>query len=263
MNAREELRNGSTPTVLLVHGAFEDASSWSGVIPELRSSDVDAIAPATPLRGLASDARYIASVAAEIDGPVMLVGHSYGGAVISVAGSLAGNVVGLVYVSGFALDEGECVLDVSMRFPDSLLLEALRPTVFTYGAGEAVVVELHIDREAFHRVFAADLPLEAAIVAAGIQRRVSASALEEKASTAAWRTCRCWYVLAGADRVIQPEAQRFMATRVAAQIAELDASHAIAISQPLLVAEQILAATASGRHQPVQKSNESPPRASK
>jgi pimeloyl-ACP methyl ester carboxylesterase len=259
MNAREELRNGSTPTVLLVHGAFEDASSWSGVIPELRSAQVDAIATANPLRGLASDAGYIASVAARIDGPVVLVGHSYGGAVITVAGSLAANVVGLVYVSGFALDVGESVLDVNVRFPESLLSGALRPAVSTYGAAEPIV-ELHIDREAFHRVFAADLPFEAAVVAAGIQRPISASAFEEKASSAAWRTCRCWYVLAGADRVIHPEAQRFMATRAEAQIAEVDGSHAIAISQPLIVAEQIWSATASARRQPMQTTNKSQPR---
>src|SRR6201996_9740686 len=110
MSSSRGLRNGSSPTVLLVHGAFEDASSWAGVIAPLQRAGIEAVAPANPLRGLNSDARYIASVAEEIDGPTMLVGHSYGGAVNTVAAALAGNVVGLVYVTAYALDVGESVL---------------------------------------------------------------------------------------------------------------------------------------------------------
>jgi pimeloyl-ACP methyl ester carboxylesterase len=229
MSSTEDFRNGSTPTVLLVHGAFSDAATWAGVIAELQIVGIEVVAPANPLRGLASDARYIASVADEIDGPAMLVGHSYGGAVITVAGSLTRNIVGLVYVTAFALDEGESVLDVSSRFPDNLLTAALRPAVCLDGGGEPTV-ELYIDRNAFAQVFAAELPAEVAAVAAATQRPIASAALEERASAAAWRTLPCWYVVASADRVIHPDAQRFMAARADARTVELDASHAVATS---------------------------------
>jgi pimeloyl-ACP methyl ester carboxylesterase len=224
--------------VLLVHGAFADASSWAGVLARLQTAGVDAVAPANPLRGLSADAHYIASVAEEIDGPTMLVGHSYGGAVTTVAAALAGNVVGLVYVTGFALDKGESVLDVSARFPESPLVAALRPAVCSDGDGGSIV-ELYIDRDAFPAVFAADLSAPVAAVAAATQRPIAAAALEERASAAAWKTLQCWYVVATADRVIHPDAQRFMAARAAARPLEVDASHAIATSQPTLIANQI------------------------
>jgi pimeloyl-ACP methyl ester carboxylesterase len=236
MSSSVDLRNGSTPTVLLVHGAFEDASSWAGVIAQLQSAGIEVVAPANPLRGLTSDAPYIASVAEEIDGPAMLVGHSYGGAVITVGASWATNVVGLVYVTAFAVDEGESVLDLGARFPDSLLTAALRPALCLDGNGESIV-ELYIDRDAFPHVFAADLPGSVAAVAAAAQRPIASAALEERASAAAWKRLQCWYVVATADRVIHPDAQRFMAA--AARALEVDASHAVATSQPELVADQI------------------------
>jgi pimeloyl-ACP methyl ester carboxylesterase len=232
--------------VLLVHGAFADASSWAAVLVHLQSAGVDAVAPANSLRGLSADARYIASVAEEIDGPTMLVGHSYGGAVITVAAALAANVVGLVYVTAFALDEGESVLDLSARSPDSLLTAALRPAVCPDGNGEPIV-ELYIDRDAFPRVFAADVPCSVASVTAATQRPIAASALEERASAAAWKKLPSWYVLATADRVIDLDAQRFMAARAAARTLEIDASHAVATSQPELVADQIHAAALATR----------------
>src|SRR5260370_34013806 len=107
MSGAQSYRNGSAPTALLVHGPFVDGSSWSGVIAELQAARIEAIAPANPLRGLASDSAYIASVVAQFDGPVLLVGHSYGGAVIGVAGAEAPNVVGLAFVNGYALAKGE------------------------------------------------------------------------------------------------------------------------------------------------------------
>jgi pimeloyl-ACP methyl ester carboxylesterase len=246
MSSSESLRNGSTPTVLLVHGAFADASSWAGVIAQLQTVGIDAVAPANPLRGLSADARYIASVAEEVDGPTMLVGHSYGGAVITVAAALARNAVGLVYVTAFALDEGESVLDVSARFSDGLLTAALRPAVCPDGDGGSIV-ELYIDRDEFPTVFAADLPADVAAVAAATQRPIAATAFEEQASAAAWKTLQCWYVVATADRVTHPDAQRFMATRAAARVLEVDASHAIATSQPALIANQIHEAVRAAR----------------
>jgi pimeloyl-ACP methyl ester carboxylesterase len=224
--------------VLLVHGAFADASSWAGVIAQLQTAGIDTVAPANPLRGLGADARYIASVAEEIDGPTLLVGHSYGGAVTTVAAALAGNVLGLVYVTAFALDEGESALDVSARFPECPLTRALRPTVCPDGDGQSIV-ELSIDRDAFPRVFAGDLSARVAAVAAATQRPIAAAALEERAPAAAWKTLQCWYVVATADRVLHPDAQRFMAARAAARPLEVDASHAVATSQPELVADLI------------------------
>ncbi len=238
MSSSGGVRNGSTPTVLLVHGAFADASSWTGVIAHLQTAGIDVVAPANPLRGLSADARYIASVAEEIDGPTVLVGHSYGGAVITVAAALASNVVGLVYVTAFALDEGESVLDLSARFPDSLPTAALRPAACPDANGEPIA-ELYIDRDAFPRVFAADLPCSVASVTAATQRPIASAALEERASAVAWKTLQCWYVVATADRVIHPDAQRFMAERADARTLEVDASHAVATSQPALVADQI------------------------
>jgi pimeloyl-ACP methyl ester carboxylesterase len=216
------------------------------VLVHLHTAGIDAVAPANSLRGLGADARYIASVAEEIDGPMVLVGHSYGGAVITVAAALTGNVVGLVYVTAFALDEGESVLDVSARFPDNLLTAALRPAVCPDGNGEPIV-ELYIDRDAFPRVFAADLPCSVASVTAATQRPIASAALEERASAAAWKTLQSWYVVATADRVIHPDAQRFMAARASACILEVDASHAVATSQPELVANQIHAAALAAR----------------
>jgi pimeloyl-ACP methyl ester carboxylesterase len=161
--------------VLLVHGGFADGSMWSGVIAELQAAGIGVIAPANPLRGLAFDAGYIADVAGGIDGPVLLAGHSYGGAVITAAGSAAGNVAGLVYVAGFALEEGESALDVCRRFHCGQLMSVLRPARFRDVNGDPGV-ELYIDREVFPRVFAADLPYRAGAAAAAAQRPLAAAA---------------------------------------------------------------------------------------
>src|SRR5262245_13958802 len=151
---------------------------WAGVLTELQATGIGVIAVASPLRGLASDAAYVASVAAEIDGPVLLAGHGYGGAVITAGRSAAGNVVGLVYVAAFALDEGESVLDITTRFPGSQLMPALRPATFPGIDGDPAVA-LYIDREAYPQVFAADLAHRSAAAAAAAQRPITAAAFEE------------------------------------------------------------------------------------
>jgi pimeloyl-ACP methyl ester carboxylesterase len=230
--------------VLLVHGAFADGSMWSAVITELQAAGIGVVAPANPLRSLRSDAGYIASVAGAIDGPVMLAGHCYGGAVITAAGSMGGNIVGLVYVAAFALDEGERALDICRRFPGGQLLPALRPATFPDVNGDPGV-ELYIDREAFPRVFAADLPHRAAAAAAATQRPITATAFAEKSFFAAWKTTPSWYLIATTDQLIPPDAQHFMAQRAGAHITEIRASHAIALTQPVTVAEQIAAAARS------------------
>jgi pimeloyl-ACP methyl ester carboxylesterase len=241
MSPYTELRNGSTPVVVLVHDAFTDASSWQGVIAELQLRGIEAVALANPLRGLEPDAAYVACLAGEIDGPVVLVGHSYGGAVITVAGASTRNVLGLVYVAGYALEEGESVLDLTNRFADTMLTAFLRPAVARVG-DEPSTVELCIDHDAFSSVFGADLPAPVSAVAARSQRPITASAFEAKASAAAWKTRWSRYIVATADRLIAPEAQRFMAARAGAVTIEIDASHAVPISQPSAVADQIRAA---------------------
>ncbi|MFF7369975.1 alpha/beta fold hydrolase [Streptomyces tricolor] len=228
----------STPTVVLVHGAFADAASWSGVIEELQSDGIPVIAPPNPLRGLAADAAYVASVAAQIDGPVVLVGHSYGGALITVAGATE-NVVGLVYVAAYALEEGESLGELQGRFPLSPLVSNLKQWTYPVAGGDPAV-EVTIAEDAFPSVFAADVPAEVTKVLAAAQRPLAAAAFEEKASAAAWRTKPSWALVAGADNAINPEVERFGAQRAGATIAEIEgASHAVAVSRPKAVADLI------------------------
>jgi pimeloyl-ACP methyl ester carboxylesterase len=217
---------------------------WAGVITELQAIGIDVIAVASPLRGLTSDAAYVASAVAEIDGPVLLAGHDYGGAVITAAGSAAGNLTGLVYVAAFAPDEGESALDITGRFPGSLLMPALRPAAFPGIDGDPAI-ELYIDREAYPRVFAADLPGRLAAAAAAAQRPITATAFEEKSPAPAWKTAPSWYIVATADQLIPPESQEFMARRAGAHTITIPASHAIALTQPAAVAGHIAAAASS------------------
>ncbi|MFG3014030.1 alpha/beta fold hydrolase [Streptomyces cinerochromogenes] len=228
----------STPTVVLVHGAFADAASWSGVVEELQRDGIPVIAPPNPLRGLASDAAYVASVAAQIDGPVVLVGHSYGGALITVAGATE-NVVGLVYVAAYALEEGESLGELQGRFPLSPLVSNLKQWTYPV-AGADPAVEVTIAEDAFPSVFAADVPAEVTKILAAAQRPLAAAAFEEKASAAAWQTKPSWALVAGADNAINPEVERFGAKRAGATVVEIEgASHAVAVSQPKAVADLI------------------------
>jgi pimeloyl-ACP methyl ester carboxylesterase len=213
------------------------------VIPELQSDGLQVRAPANPLRGVAADAAYIASVASQIDGPVVLVGHSYGGAVITVAGAAADNVVGLVYVAAFIPDEGESLADILADYADTQFATAARPEEFPLdGTGEKGV-ELYLAPEAFPAAFAADLPSEVAAVAAVSQRPFATAGAEEKAGAAGWKTLRFWTMVATADQMIPPDAERFMAERAGAHtIVEVEASHSIAVSQPAAVADLIRSA---------------------
>ena len=246
MNAARTLLDGSTPTVLLVHGAFTDASIWLDVIAGLQGAGIGVLATANPLRGLATDAAYLASVVRTIDGPVLLVGHAYGGAVITEAGSEVDNVVGLVYVAAFAPAAGECLLDVTARFPDTPLGPALRPATFSTG-GTGSGVELYLTADRYHDVFAADLPERTTAAAAAAQRPVAAIAFQQAVAAAAWTTLPSWFVVATADRAIHPDAQRFMARRCGADTIEVDASHAVARSRPAEITTHIRAAAAASR----------------
>ena len=232
--------NPTPPTVVLVHGAFADASHWAPVIRELQDRGVPVLAPANPLRGLADDAAYIASFASQVDGPVLLVGHSYGGAVISVAGAAAGNVVGLVYVAAWVLDEGESFADVAGAFPPTPLGDALRPSTYpSPGGGQAV--ELTVAPEHYRAAFAADLPTAVTAVAA-VSQRPWAAIFDERAAAAAWKTLPSWAVVATADQAIHPDAERHMARRAGATTIEVAASHSIALSEPAAVADLVVEA---------------------
>ncbi|MDX3692093.1 alpha/beta hydrolase [Streptomyces europaeiscabiei] len=228
-----------TPTVLLVHGAFADASSWSGVVEELRSQDIPVRALPNPLRGLASDAAYVASAAAQIDGPVVLVGHSYGGAVITVAGA-AENVVGLVYVAAYVPEQGESLGELQGRFPLAPLVANLDE--WTYPVeGADPAVEVTIKPDAFPDIFAADVPAEVTRILAVSQRPLAAAVFTEETATAAWRTKRSWAVVADADEAINPDVQRFGAKRAGATVIEIEgASHAVAVSRTKEVASVIV-----------------------
>jgi pimeloyl-ACP methyl ester carboxylesterase len=231
------MTNSTAPTVVLVHGGFADASYWVPVIRELQASDLPVLAPANPLRGLASDAEYIASFVNQIDGPVLLVGHSYGGAVISVAGAATSNAVGLVYVAAWVLDEGESFGDIYERFGKTPLLDAVRPSNYPLPGGDTAV-ELSIVPELYQAAFAADLPSDVTEVLA-VSQRPFAAILEDRAQAAAWKTLPAWAVVATGDKAIPPDAERHMAVRAGAQPIEVDASHSIALSQPKAVADLI------------------------
>lgn len=233
------------PTVVLVHGAFADASSWSGVHAALKADGVTVLAPPNPLRGLAYDAAYLASFVAQIDGPVVLVGHSYGGAVITVAGT-ADNVVGLVYVAAYALEEGESLGELQGRFPDSKLAANLSFAPYPIpGADDGT--DVSIARDAFPAVFAADVPAATTEFLANAQRPLAAAAFEEPAAAAAWKTTPAWGLVAAADQAINPDVERFGYERAGMTTIEVEgASHAVALSQPDVVAGLIRRALAAG-----------------
>lgn len=227
-----------SPTVVLVHGAFADAASWLGVIDELQRAGVPVVAVANPLRGLAADAAYVTSRIAQIGGPVVLVGHSYGGAVITVAGT-ARNVVGLVYVAACAPEEGESLGALQDRFAPPALADHLESWTYPAGGG-AAATEVSVAPEAFGEVVAADVSPSVARVLAATQRPLAASVFTELPGAAAWRTKPSWVLVAGADRAVNPEVVRFAAERAGARTVELDgASHAVAVSRPAAVAELI------------------------
>ncbi len=239
--------DSTTPTVLLVHGAFADSSGWNDVLTQLLAAGVQARAVSNPLRGIAADSAYVASAFAQTPGPVLAVGHSYGGAIITNAATTAGNVVGLVYVSGFAPDEGEVLSEVEGGSTDSVLNSVLVPLQYPTGNGTETAVEFAIDAAGFRDAFAADLPPEQTAVMAATQRPVAGAAFGEPNGTPAWKTLPSWAVVASGDKAAGADVLRSMAQRAGATITEVDGSHVIMMSQPKTVADVILGALASFR----------------
>jgi pimeloyl-ACP methyl ester carboxylesterase len=229
-------------TVVLVHGAFADSSSWAGVIERLQARGVHVMAVANPLRGIAIDSAYVASVFDQIPGPVLAVGHSYGGAVISNAAMAASNVVGLVFVAAFAPDEGERLGEVEGTSKDSVLGAALVPHQYPTASGPAT--EFSIDPAKARDAFAADLSDEQAALIATIQRPVAELGFSEPSGPPAWKTLPSWAVVATSDRAAGTDVVRAHAERAGARITEVNGSHVIMISQPQVVADVIQSAMA-------------------
>ncbi|WP_082513540.1 MULTISPECIES: alpha/beta fold hydrolase [unclassified Leifsonia] len=231
------------PTVVLVHGAFAESSSWSGVIAALQAQGVSAIATPNPLRSVTTDADNVRRAVESVGGPVLLVGHSYGGAVISEAAVGSDVVKGLVYVAAFAPDHGENALGLTGQFPGSTLGETVRPYPLGDGTNDLIV-----DRELFPNQFAGDVPLEDAKIAAATQRAIRDYALGEPqpAETPAWKTLPSWFVFGTGDKNIPVEGLRFMAERAGSlKTVEIEgASHSVMVSNPEAVAGLIVEALA-------------------
>jgi pimeloyl-ACP methyl ester carboxylesterase len=236
----------SEPTVVLVHGAFADASSFRPLYDELVGEGVTMILPPNPLRGLTGgDGEYLKGVIGEIDGPVLLVGHSYGGSVITAAGT-ADNVAGLVYISGFAPDEGENLTDLQSNFPPPKIASIIVQHQLPDGGNEFT-----LSLDGFHESFCADVPAADAAFYAISQRPLAGVALAESAPTPAWRSRPVWGVLPTADGAIDPGLHRFSYDRMGAQVTEIDgASHVVMISHPKEVAEVVLTAVRACVAQP-------------
>jgi pimeloyl-ACP methyl ester carboxylesterase len=229
------------PTIVLVHGAFAESASWSGVVERLRERDLDVVAAANPLRSLSGDAAYVRDVIAGINGPVVLAAHSYGGMVITEAAAGSAAVTALVYVCAFAPDHGETAFGLSTKFPGSTLGDALAGYPVSTGGND-----LAIRPDVFHHQFAADVsPAQAAVMSA-TQRPVTEAALTEAlpADTPAWRSIPSWFVFSDQDLNIPVALHRFMADRAGAKVSReiSGASHALSVSEPEAVAATILEA---------------------
>ena len=232
------------PTVILVHGAFADASGYAGVIRILQSEGLEVRAPMNPLRGLAFDADAVTRYRTSVDGPALLVGHSYGGAVVSQAAPAMADVTGLVFLSAFALDVGESCASLPEPFQPALLASTNVPTPYD-APGAAGGPDLFINIPDFHRTFCADLPDDLASTMAVSQRPLSAAAFTETATAVGWKDLPTWYMVSEHDNAIPPDAERFMAERMKAVTESVSGSHAAFIARPDVAAGLILKAVAA------------------
>jgi pimeloyl-ACP methyl ester carboxylesterase len=230
------------PTIVLVHGAFAESSSWDAVIDPLLEAGHPVIAAANPLRGVASDAAAVADVVRAVDGPVVLAAHSYGGMVISNVPADAGEIVGLVYANGFAPEPGEHCFQLAGMFPGSMLgEETSRPVPRSDGT-----TDLYVALDSFNDVFCQDVPASQAALLATTQRPATQEALTEASGEPLWREVPSWFLIGGEDRIIPAQLQRYMAKRAGARrtIEIPGASHAITVSRPEETAQLIIEASA-------------------
>ncbi len=225
------------PTVVLVHGAFAESSSWNGVIGQLEKDGYPVVAVANPLRGVKSDGEYVRKVIAGLKTDVVLVGHSYGGSVINEAAANSSNVKSLVFVAAFAPEKGETAAGLSGKFPGS----TLAPTLAEPVALEDGAKDLYIQQDKFHDQFAADVSAADAKLMAATQRPITDKALGEEAGVASWKNLPSWFVYGDADRNIPPEALQWMADRAKSKetIVVKGASHVVMVSHPDKVAKII------------------------
>jgi pimeloyl-ACP methyl ester carboxylesterase len=242
--AAAQAGGGSPPaeatTVVLVHGAFADSTSWSGVVPRLQARGLRVVSVANPLRTLRGDADYLGQLVDSVPGRVVLVGHSYGGAVITNAATGRKNVKALVYVAAFVPDAGETALALAGRFPGGTLGEALDQPVMLVDGGK----DLYIQQAKFHQQFAADVPKAAATLMAATQRPIAEAALTQASGAPAWKAIPSWSIYGTADKNIPRAAMRFMSDRAGARkVVEVqDASHVVMVSHPDKVAALIVEA---------------------
>jgi pimeloyl-ACP methyl ester carboxylesterase len=230
-------------TIVLVHGALADASSWDGVISKLEADGFAVIAVADPLRNLMSDSDYVSGIVKNVKGPVVLVGHSYGGSIITNAATGADNVKALVYIAAYAPESGESAFDLTGKFPGSILPGALAtPIALADGAHD-----LYVQQDKLRAVFAADVPLRQAKLMAATQRPVTDVALKGASGAPAWKRIPSWFVYGDADKVIPPAAHAFMAQRAGAKdiVVVKGASHVVMVSHPGVVANLIEMAAAA------------------
>ena len=231
-------------TIVLVHGAFADASGFGGVIRELEAAGHTVVAIPNPLRGLASDAASIATRVKAINGPVVLVGHSYAGAPMGQAAAELSNVRALVFLAAIGLDVGESVAGVQEPFPPPMVVYTSYLTDYD-APGAAGGPELYIQIDKFHETFCADAPADVADVMAVTQRPVAGAALQEQATAAGWKTIPSWYLISEQDNAVATECQQFMADRMNAVTETINGSHAALIAQPVRVAQFIQRAAAA------------------
>ncbi|MER6536866.1 alpha/beta hydrolase [Streptomyces sp900105755] len=227
------------PTIVLLHGAFADASSWNGVVQKLQRNGYTVAAPANPLRGVAQDSAYLASFLKSITGPVILVGHSYGGEVISQAAVGNDNVKALVYINALMPDKGESQVTLAAKFAPAPLTKALKPVPFQAGPG-STGTDVYIQPDKLHQVFAADLPTSQTTVMAATQRPIAMSAFADKLTGAAWHTKPVYALVGRQDMAINPALELFEAKRAnARKTVEINSSHVSLVSHPQAVKDLI------------------------
>ena len=229
------------PTIVLVHGAFADASGWNEVTRRLQDDAYTVLAPANPLRGVDSDSAYLASVLATIEGPIVVVGHSYGGFVATNAAAGNPNVTALVYVAAFAPTAGDTVEALTGLNPGSGLADPANLVIRPHASG----ADAYINPATFRDIFAADLPRQLTDVMAASQRPGDIATLRQPSGPPAWETIPSWFVVASKDRTIPPATQRFMADRAGSTVVEIRSSHVVMMSHPTQIAETIEKAATS------------------
>jgi pimeloyl-ACP methyl ester carboxylesterase len=226
------------PTIVLEHGAWADGSSWSGVVTRLQKAGYTVDVPPDPLRGPGSDAAYLVSYLATVTGPVVLVGHSYGGFVITNAATGDTNITALVYVDAYIPAQGDTINSLTAQFPGS----QITPAALNFVPSPGGVTDVYIKAALFRGILANDLPASQAAELAATQRPIAASALTEASGPPAWASIPSWAVIGTADHAIPPAAQEFMAARAHATVTKIEASHLSLISRPVQVASVIEAA---------------------